>query len=317
MTSVLLVKTSSLGDVVHNLPVVSDIRRALPDARIDWMVEASYAAIPALHPGLRDVIPVNVRRWRRSWWRSDTRAEMLALRERLRSCAYDAIIDTQGLIKSALLARAARGKRYGLDWASAREPLRWLYDRTFRVPWHSHAVERNRTLAALALGYALSPEVDYGVSSQALRDTDDESYAVLLHATSAGSKLWPEAHWIALAHYFEQTGRRVLLPWGTASERARSERLARDMTNATVPGALSLAQAADVLSRAHVVVGLDTGLTHLAGALGVPTVGVYVATDPVATGLYGCAHAVNVGGRNGPPDAQAVIEALGRLPARQ
>jgi heptosyltransferase I len=140
MTSILLVKTSSLGDVVHNLPVVSDIRCALPDAAIDWLVESTYEAIPRLHGGVRAVIPMGVRRWRKSWWRRETRRELQAAIARLQSQHYDAVVDTQGLLKSALLARAARGARYGLDWGSAREPLGWLYDRTFSVSWTMHAV---------------------------------------------------------------------------------------------------------------------------------------------------------------------------------
>lgn len=310
MTSILLVKTSSLGDVVHNLPVVSDIRRALPDAAIDWLVETTYEAIPRLHGGVRAVIPMGVRRWRKSWWRRETRRELQAAIARLQSQHYDAVIDTQGLLKSALLARAARGTRYGLDWASAREPLGWLYDRTFSVSWTMHAVERNRELVARALGYERTAEVEYGVDAR--RDvldvhTASNNYAVLMHSTSARAKLWREDDWLACADWLAKRGTRVVLPWGSADERARSERLAGRMSHATVPALLSLREAAALLAGAQLVIGLDTGLTHLAGALGVPTVGVYVSTDPSATGLYGCRRALNIGSARGAPPAGEVI----------
>jgi len=316
MTSILLVKTSSLGDVVHNLPVVSDIGRCVPGAAVDWLIEESYEAIPRLHPGVRHVIPVNVRRWRRQWWRGGTRADIGQAIARLRSTRYDAVIDTQGLFKSALLARAAHGLRCGLDWSSAREPLAWLYDRTFRVPWTLHAVERNRDLAAQALGYLRSPTVDYGVDAVRAGAPADTPYAVLLHSTSARGKLWGEDEWVSVAQWLAGQGTRVLLPWGKADEHARSERLARRMTHASVPQRLSLQAAAEALAGAALVIGLDTGLTHLAGALGVPTVGVYVSTDPAATGLYGCARGANAGGKGRAPSAAAVISAATAMLSR-
>jgi len=306
MTSILLVKTSSLGDLVHNLPVVCDIHRAVPDAAVDWVVEETYEAIPRLHRGVRSVIPMSVRRWRKSWWRSETRSELQAGIARLRAHRYDAIIDTQGLLKSALVARAARGTRYGLDWASAREPLGWFYDRTFRVPWTMHAVERNRELAARALGYQRVPDVDYGVDARRDAQRASDRYAVLLHSTSAREKLWREDDWVACAEWLAKRDTRVVLPWGCAEERARSERLACRMPHATVPASLSLTEAAGLLAGAQLVIGLDTGLTHLAGALGVPTVAVYVATDPRATGLYGCRRALNAGRERAAPSASEV-----------
>jgi heptosyltransferase I len=313
MTALLLVKTSSLGDVVHNLPVVTDIRHALPGARIDWVVEASYAAIPRLHPAVHEVIPVEVRRWRRTWWRRDTRARIAELRSLLRGVRYDAVIDTQGLLKSALLARLAGGRRYGLDFKSSREPLGWLYDRTFRVPWNQHAVERNRALAAQALGYSKSDAVDYGIPSEGGDAAARHRYAVLLHATSARAKLWPDAAWIELGHWLHEAGTRAVLPWGNAGEQARSTRLAARIPGASVPNRLPLEDAARLLARAHLVVGVDTGLTHLAGALAVPTVGVYVATDPAATGLYACARAVNIGGKGHAPSSAESIAAAAHV----
>lgn len=313
MTSILLVKTSSLGDVVHNLPVVSDLVRHFPGAAIDWAVEESYAAIPRLHPAVRSVMSVNLRRWRRRWWRREVRDELRSAMSELRAQRYDAVIDTQGLLKSALLAHAAHGPRYGLDWSSAREPLGWLYDCTLHVSWRLHAVERNRELAAQALGYERNSHVDYGIAAGREGARSEARYAVLLHSTSARAKLWDEGDWITVAEWLAARGIRAVLPWGNAAEHARSERLAARMTQASVPERLSLEAAAQCLGAACLVVGLDTGLTHLAGAFGVPTIALYVATEPSATGLYACARGRNLGGRARAPSAAEVTRAASEL----
>ncbi|MGH8616820.1 MAG: lipopolysaccharide heptosyltransferase I [Burkholderiales bacterium] len=310
MKRILLIKTSSLGDVVHNLPVVSDIRRAHPGAQVEWVVERAFADIPRRHSGVAQVIEVELRRWRRAFWRSDVRGAARHVIDALQREPYDAIVDTQGLMKSAWLAWRARGPAYGKDWASAREPLAFFYDRSFAIPWSLHAVERNRLLAARALGYTVSGAPDFGIAASPA--VGDGPYAVLLHATSAGNKLWPEAHWIALSAALRARGLRCVLPWGSPEERARSERLAAGMDGAQVPPALSLPAVTQLLGGARGVVGVDTGLTHLAGALGVPTVGIFVATDPAATGLYGCPHGINVGDGRGVPAVAAVIAALDR-----
>lgn len=315
MMTVLLVKTSSLGDVVHNLPVATDIRAAVPGAQIEWMVEESFAAIPRLHSAVARVLPVAIRRWRSSFLGAAARREVAAFLRELRQRPYDAVIDTQGLFKSAVLARLARGTRHGLDLASAREPLSFFYDRTYSVPWTMHAVQRNRALAAQALGYVLPARVDYGIAVSPAKFVclPDGRYAALLHATSAHSKLWPGQQWIELGARLAQRGMRSVLPWGDAAERLRAEEIARHIPGAVVPPALSLADAAAALAGAHAVVGVDTGLTHLAAALGRPTIAIYCATDPAATGLYGCARGVNLGGVGKPPSVAEVLAALERL----
>ena len=165
--SILLVKTSSLGDVIHALPAVSDMRAAVPGLQVDWLVEESLVAIPRLHAGVASIIPVALRRWRRSFWQAATRREMSAFAARLRTHSYDAVIDAQGLFKSAVIALFTRGPRYGLDFHSAREPLALFYQQTFRVGWDIHAVERNRLLAARVLGYANARPCNYGISAAA------------------------------------------------------------------------------------------------------------------------------------------------------
>ena len=313
MRRVLLVKTSSLGDVVHNLLVASDIAAAYPGVAIDWVVEESFAAIPRWHPQLRRVLPVAMRRWRRAPLSRAVRSEWHSFVETLRSETYDAVIDTQGLLKSAWLARQALGTRHGLDWASSREPLGWLYDRTYSVPWGRHAVMRNRDLAAQALGYQPAPAVDYGLRkplSPGSWQPAGADYALLMHATSAGRKLWPESRWAELGGSLAARGITVVLPWGSEDELQRSERLAEGIHGAMVPPRLELDPLAAVIAGARVVIGTDTGLTHLAGALGVPTVGLYCATDPAATGLYGCARAVNLGGIGMPPATAEVLAAI-------
>lgn len=315
MRRLLLVKTSSLGDVVHNLPVVTDLRSRYPDLEIDWAVEEGFADIPRLHPAVARVIPVAPRRWRRSLTEHATWREIGALRQTMRTRGYDAVIDTQGLLKSALIACLSPGRRFGLDWSSSREPLRPFYHRTFHVSWALHAVERNRQLAAKALGYTPAPAVDYGITAtgEPLADwaagLESGGYAVLLHATSAAAKLWPEHQWVKLGDHLYHRGLRSVLPWGSDQERARSEHIARLLPHAMVPPRLSLNEAAGLLARAHAVFGVDTGLTHLAVAEGATTIGIYCATNPAATGLYGSVRAANVGGQNGAPPVAAVISA--------
>lgn len=317
MPDILLIKTSSLGDVLHNLPVVTDICRQFPDAKIDWVVEESFAALPALHPKVRNIIPVAVRRWRKSWWSS--RTEMQSVFRKLRDQPYDLTLDTQGLFKSALITRCAKQPRCGFDWHSAREPIASLfYDHTFFVAKDQHAVERNRQLAGLALGYIPLGAPDYGIQSPPLELpwlARTSPYIVLLHATSRDDKLWPEVNWIALGKQLTRDGFQLVLPWGNTRENARSERLAAAIPNAVSPPRLDLIEAAALLGHAQAVIGVDTGLSHLAAALDVPTIGIYTATDPGLTGLHAGNRAVNLGGKQTSPSVAEVLQTLAKLSA--
>lgn len=304
---ILFVKTSSLGDVVHHCPAVSDAARAIPGVLIDWVVEEAFAPVAEMHPAVRRVIPVAVRRWRAAWWRSSVWSEIGAFRRALGAERYDAVIDAQSLLKSALISRCAEGRRHGMDRASAREPLAALfYDVRHRVPRGSHAVERNRQLTASALGLSLSPEVDYGLRAMPA-PRDGPAPVVFLTMTSRADKLWPEERWIELGRLLEMP---VLLPWGSAAERERAKRIAEALPRASVPNRMTLDQLAYLFATAEAVVGLDTGLSHLAAALGARTVGIYCGSDPALTGLYGASGAKNVGGPGAPPEVAEVARLL-------
>ena len=313
MLKVLLIKTSSLGDVVHNFPVASDIRRRFPDARVDWVVEETYAPLVALHPSVAGVIPVAIRRWRARPLGTSTWSEIGALRRLFGTEQYDAVIDTQGLIKSALLARAARGRRHGFDAGSAREGLAArLYDVTHHVARNLHAVTRNRLLVASALGYRAEAPAEYGIRVAAGTQCRGR-YAVFLHATSRAHKLWPIDRWIGLGRALERRGMHCVLPWGSSEERRRSEAIAGALSTAQVPALAPIAELAAVLAGAVAVVGVDTGLTHLAAALGVPVIALFCGTDPDLTGVYGAARARNLGGAGERPELGTVLEALDKL----
>ncbi|NWG32506.1 MAG: lipopolysaccharide heptosyltransferase I [Rhodocyclaceae bacterium] len=312
----LLVKTSSLGDVIHALPVASDIRRALPEAQIDWVVEENFAEIPRLHPAIGGVIPVAVRRWRKALFSAATWREIGAYRRAVCRpasadfCSYDAVIDLQGLVKSALLATLARGRKFG--FAAPREGLAALaYDGAVDVPRELHAVTRNRLLAAGALGYTLDAlPLDYGIGAPPLRATwlPAGEYAVLLTATSRADKEWPEDDWRGLGMALAATGLRCVLPGGSAAERARAARLAQGIGRALAAPAMSLTELAGLMAGARLVVGVDTGLVHLAAALGRPTVAIYCASDPRLTGVLGTGPHLNLGQAGRPPAAHEVVE---------
>jgi len=319
MPKILLVKTSSMGDVIHNLPMVSDIRKHFPDSQIHWVVEESFRAIPAMHPAVSKIITVALRRWRKSLWNARTWKELADFSSRLRREQYDFILDSQGLIKSALIVRLARGgKRFGLGRGSAREFMPHFYDQAFDVPWSLHAVQRTRSLAGQALGYSPEGSADYGIRvTPAAFHWLKQPYAVLLHSSSDENKLWPESYWTELGLSLHRFGLACVLPWGSERERERSNRLARRIEQAAiehvgVPPRLDLRDAASLLAGARLVVGVDTGLTHLAAALDVPVVGVYCASRVEETGIYSD-NAVNIGGIDEPPSATAVIAEAERM----
>ena len=292
--------------MVHNCPAVSDAARKIPGVEIDWVVEEPFAAIAAMHGAVHRVIPVRLREWRRRWWRGSAWREIGAFRRDLRASHYDAIIDTQSLLKSALIAGWAQGERHGMDRASAREPLAsLLYGKRHPVPRGLHAVERNRLLAAAALGYEPDLPLDYGLS--AIEAEPSAPYAVLLTMTSRADKLWPEDNWIALG---KSLGMRTILPWGSEAERERAGRIASALPEAEVPPRMTVPQLARLFGRAQRVVGVDTGLTHLAAALGARTVGIYCGSDPNLVGIYGAPRARNVGALGRVPAVDDVLQAL-------
>lgn len=316
MRSILLVKTSSLGDVVHNLPVASDIRARFPQARIDWVVEESFADIPRLHPAVGRVIPVAVRRWRRNLLSAATWRELRAYRAAVRAETYDLVLDTQGLIKSALMARQARGPRAGYAAEAAREPFASrFYDAAYVIPKNLHAVERNRWLAAAALGVEPDLPLDYGIAAAPLAASwlPAAPYCVLLTASSRADKLWPEADWLALAAALNARGLACVLPGGSAEERERAARLASGMANAVAAPPMAIAALTQLLAGARIVVGVDTGLSHIAAALGRLTLCLFSGSRPELTGVHAGATAVNLGAAGAPPTADEAIAAAREL----
>lgn len=300
---ILLVKTSSLGDVIHNLPVASDLRRTFPEAVIDWCVEEGLVDIPRLHPAVTQVLPVAIRRWRRHWGQPSTWREISAFRSRLRTQFYDIVLDTQGLLKSAAIARLARGRHCGYAAEAAREPLAArFYDATFVIPRNVHAVTRNRWLGAAAFDYPVDLPLDYGIQPPLIEDGPlAKDRIALLTATSRQDKLWPEGDWCALARALVQRGLTPVLPFGSAVERQRAERIAAAAQGALLPPALSLAQMASLIAGCRLAIGVDTGLSHLAAALKVPVIALYVSTEPALTGVFGSGFVRNLGRSGAPP----------------
>lgn len=294
---VLLVKTSSLGDVIHTLPALTDAARAIPGIRFDWVVEEAFAEIPAWHPAVDRVIPVAIRRWRKAPLRAWTSGEWRRFTRELLSSRHDLTIDAQGLLKSALLTRYAGTPVHGLDRDSAREPLAArFYTHRHPVARGRHAVERTRELFARALGYPVpTGPGSYGLDHQRVlagggtmpQQDDPRPYLVFLHGTTWTTKHWPEAYWRQLIETVTAAGWPVRLPWGNEAEQSRAERLAAGLDDATVLPRLPLAGIAAQLAGARACVAVDTGLGHLAAALDVPTLSLFGPTNPGYTGAWG------------------------------
>ena len=295
---VLIVKLSSLGDVVHAMPAVMDIQAAFPHAQIDWVVERGFAPLAARCAAVQRVIPCDLRRWRKAFFKANTRAqtrtEWQAFKADLQQEAYDVILDLQGLTKSALVAWLARtakgGKRYALanrtDGSGYERPTRWVADVALRVTPHIHAVARARVVCAQALGYAVPDRLNYGLGQA---NSQPKPYVVLVHGTSRADKEWPLAHWYELGQRLKQTGLDVALPHGNEAERLRSEALAEMLPGAVVWPRLSLDDLTTEMAQCVGVVGVDSGLSHIAVALDVPHVQIYNFDTAWRTGPVGLA----------------------------
>lgn len=284
---VLLVKMSSMGDIIHSLPAVTDAARAIPDLQLDWVVEEGFAEIPRWHPAVNELFVIGLRRWRRQLRQGGVGAEWRAFYRQLRRQRYDYVIDAQGLLKSVAIGQLARGPLHGYDRRSIREPAASLFYRhRYPVSRQQHAITRIRQLFAQALGYPVpTDEPDYGIDRGLFQPPDAaRDYLLFLHGTSWPSKRWPEPYWAELVKLATDAGYRVRVSFGDADEAARAHRLAAVSPRVEVLPPLNLKGLGDQLKGAAGVVGLDTGLAHMAGLLGTPQV---VLFGPTIAGLSG------------------------------
>jgi heptosyltransferase-1 len=310
MTEVLFIKTSSLGDVVHHMPALTDARKARSDATFTWLVEEAFAPLVQLHPAVDKVIPVASRRWRKSLYSPTTMTEIATSFHAIRAHRYDDVVDSQGLLRTALIARIARGRRHGYDSSSVRESLAtYFYQNRYRVDRGLHAVERNRVLTGLALGYEPPGQPDYGLDRARFANSGSH-YAMFLHGTARPEKQWPQTHWIKLG---QALGGEVVLPWGSEPERTRSERIAAEVRDARVPRHVPLDQVAQMVAGARYVVGVDTGLLHLAAAFGVPLVAIFTGSNPKLTAPIGRGPVHVIGDDGIMPSVDDVVDAVKKI----
>ena len=286
---VLVVKMSSMGDVIHKLPAIEDAKKAIPGIQFDWVIEEGFKEIPAWHDSVDRVIPIALRRWRKSWLKALLSGEIKLFIKRLREKRYDVIIDAQGLIKSAVPAKCARGALIGFDKSSAREGIASkFYDREVSVDKSLHAIERIRQLFARSLGYEYqetSPSVKLNLNPA----EGDKKGVLFLHGTTWPSKHWPDESWLELGKLLKEKGEAIYIPWATAQERSRAEWLGKKLDVSVLPK-LNLTQIAELMLNARGVVGVDTGLTHLAALMSVSSIGLYGATSILLTGAMGRYH---------------------------
>jgi lipopolysaccharide heptosyltransferase I len=316
VSALLVVRPSSLGDVVHALALVSDVVRARPGTAIDWVAEPAFAELPALCPEVRNVVPFALRRWRQAPLDGQTWRDIAVFRRAVRTTRYEVILDLQEQIKGGVIARTARGVRHGFDRASIREKAAtWFDDVHHRIPRDAHFATRCRMLAAAAFGYPLEGPPRWHLAPP--KDVDgvpSGRFVVVMHATSRAGKLWPEDRWRALIGGLAQAGFATLLPWGNDAEHERSRRLARSSERTHVPPRQSLAVLASLLANANLAIGVDTGLTHLAAALGTPTIALFTETDPAGAGVaLAGPHARDLGGCGHVPTLDEVQAAAAEL----
>ncbi len=326
--NILIIKLSSLGDVLHNLPIVWDIRAQYADAQIDWLVEESYVSLlaPLLSngefKGVDHIIPIAMRRWKKNLLGQQTRQEWHAFRQNLQATQYDVVIETQGLLKAAWLTRLAKRNPNamiaGLGNAtedSGYEPFaRLFYTDSVQVPLRCHAVERSRWVAAAALNAPVpksQPQFYPPAFLQSLKTNQmlfNAPYVLFFHATARAAKQWDESNWIALGSVLAKQGKQVILPWGNALEMAVSQRLSTQIPDSIVSPAFNINEWFSVITNAALTVGVDTGLTHLSAMMNTPTIELYCDSPRWKTEAYWSDNVKNLGDTGQPPSLNEVLQ---------
>ena len=329
---ILIVKLSSLGDVLHNLPLVWDLRARLPNAQIDWVVEEAYVHL--LHPllskggfrGIDRIIPFGLRRWKKHLFEIKTWQQFFSFKKQLQEVTYDTVIETQGLLKSALVCALAKktpnavvaGLANATEFSGYEPIAKNFYNHLVQVPIHTHAVDRSRLVMCSAFDWPVikradtpqfyGSQIQFDLSKAAIPELTTP-YVLFFHSTAREAKRWSNEAWVTLGKELASRGYQVVLPWGNATERAVSVELAKQIPNALVPPGFSIEEAFSVIAGAALTVGVDTGLTHLAAVLGLPTVEIYCDSPLWKTEGYWAHHIRNVGDIQSPPSAEEVIKA--------
>ena len=319
--NILLVRVSSLGDVLHNMPIVADIKRHFPEANIDWVVEEGYVSLVRLNPMVRNILPWGLRRWRKSLGKKETRAEIGAFFRQLREVQYDYVFDTQGLLKTGIIMGAARGRHKvglanGSEGSGYEGISRIFHSKSIPLDPRTHAVARGRLVVGAALGFKVDTPADFGLPEVPASEPRPEwmgeaPYAVFFHGTARDAKKWAPDNWIELGKALAPMP--VLLPWGSDKEKAEAEALAAAIPNARVLPKLSMADAVMLARRTALAVGVDTGLTHIAAAFSRPVVEIYADSPRWKTEGNWSPRIINLGDKGSPPGVAEVLAAARSL----
>jgi heptosyltransferase-1 len=305
LSKYLIIKTSSLGDIVHMLPAITDAAHYIPDIKFDWVVEEGFADVASWHPNVNRVIPVAIRRWRKQLVMLQTWQEIRAFKQQIRQQRYEKVIDSQGLLKSALLTRWADGEVWGYDKDSITESLgSYFYQQKVAVSRDLHAIVRNRQILAQALSYSIDDlPLDYGIadndSYKIAKELDlADKYIIGFHATSREDKEWTLELWDQFIPQIAQQGYDILFPWGNEREYQRAKQLATTHNNAQCLPKCSLSELAAVIQGATAIIGMDTGLMHIAAAFNKKGIALYPVTQPRLTGVLTVSESIkNLGGK--------------------
>lgn len=314
---ILIIRLSAIGDIFHTLTILPDIRKVFKDVQIDWLVDESFVEVTKLSPLIENVIPIPLKKWKKS--KLSYLPNLIKYKKSLPKVNYDYIIDTQSLIKTALLSKFLfNGEIYGLDRKSAREPLASLfYDYKYNVNQDNVAVIRLRGLIAkiFNLNHNLR-KFSFDVKTKPYLPNFDSKYVLFLHGTSKENKKWAIDNWVELSQWIiSNTDKQIVVTHSNDSEYQFTKDL-KDKLNSsrlTIIDKLKFAEFADVVKHASLVVGVDTGFTHLANLLHIPTIAIYQASDPNYVGMLESAIAKNLGNKESKITSYQAISCIQRI----